>query len=123
MSRIKPQLQLVEALCCSVSSVACLFHHSVLLSMCLCSDQAVSSRSNPWGKPVLQRRSTKHIPACQPATVMHLQTAQGTAKISGIRAAELHTMTNQELKDTFQLGVLLLRLSNIFRGESHLLCK
>ncbi|KAL7373988.1 hypothetical protein ABVT39_018945 [Epinephelus coioides] len=28
------------------------------------SHQAVSSRSNPWGKPVLQRRSTKQIPSC-----------------------------------------------------------
>ncbi len=57
------------------SSVVCLFRHSVLLSVRLCSDQAVSRRSNPRGEPVLQHRSTKHIPpACQLAAVLLLQT-------------------------------------------------
>ncbi len=59
----------------AASSVVCLFRHSVLLSVRLCSDQAVSSRSNPRGEPVLQHRSTKHIPpACQLAAVLLLQT-------------------------------------------------
>ncbi|XP_042255351.1 complement C1q-like protein 3 [Thunnus albacares] len=81
-------------------------------------NQAFSSRSNPWGKPVLQHRSTKHIPpACQPATVIVLQTAANTANISGIKPAELHSMTNQMLKNMFQLGLLLLRLLNMFRGK------
>lgn len=95
-----------------VSSLVCLFHHSVLLSVHLCSDHAVTIRSNTWGKPVLQCRATKHIPSpCQPSTML-LQTAQNTANIPGIKPVELHTMTNQMLKDMFQLGVLL-RLLNM----------
>lgn len=90
-----------------------LFHQTVLLSVRLCGDQAVSSKSNPWGKPVQQRRSTKRVPAaCQPAAGMLLQTAPNAANISGINSAGLHAVTNQMLKHTFQLGLVLVGLKH-----------
>ncbi len=77
--------------------------------------QAVSSRFNPRGEPVFQRRSAEHIPPdCQPAAADHTELFRS----SGIKPAELQTMTNQMLKDMFQLCLLQQRLTHVQRGKT-----